>query len=37
MGSQMLILNSLDAAQDLLEKRGDNYSGRPYTVMMNKL
>ncbi|PVF96174.1 cytochrome P450 [Serendipita vermifera] len=37
MGTPMLILNSLEAAQDLLEKRGDIYSSRPYTIMMNKL
>ncbi|PVF96176.1 cytochrome P450 [Serendipita vermifera] len=37
MGTPMLILNSLNAVEDLIEKRGSIYSGRPYTVMANRL
>ncbi|PPQ83215.1 Dimethyltryptamine 4-hydroxylase (PsiH) [Psilocybe cyanescens] len=36
-GSEMIILNSLEAITDLLEKRGSIYSGRLESTMVNEL
>ena len=33
LGQPMVVLNSLQAAQDLLDKRSANYSDRPDSVM----
>jgi hypothetical protein len=33
LGTPMLVVNSLDTARDLMEKRGHIYSGRPKDVM----
>lgn len=35
LGSHIVVLNSLDAARDLLVKRGNLYSGRPMDMMNN--
>ncbi|EIW85639.1 cytochrome P450 [Coniophora puteana RWD-64-598 SS2] len=37
MGNNMLVLNSYQAANELLDKRGAVYSGRPRLVMLNEL
>lgn len=37
LGQPMLILNSLEACQDLLDKRSAKYSDRPRLVMVNEL
>lgn len=36
-GNPILILNSAAAASDLLEKRGGNYSSRPFRTMVTEL
>lgn len=36
-GTPMIILGSLEAAEELLGKRTNNYSGRPYSVMVMEL
>ncbi|GJJ16113.1 hypothetical protein Clacol_010392 [Clathrus columnatus] len=35
--NHVIVLNSAEATNDLLEKRGSIYSGRPYTVMLYEL
>lgn len=37
LGSHMLVLNSYEAARDLLEKKGGLYSNRPRFVVLNEL
>lgn len=37
LGNGILVLNTLDAVNDLLEKRANNYSDRPEFVMVGKL
>ncbi len=37
MGMPVLVINSLDIARELLDKRSVNYSNRPQSVMLNKL
>ncbi|KII86913.1 hypothetical protein PLICRDRAFT_273725 [Plicaturopsis crispa FD-325 SS-3] len=36
-GTPMIILNSSKAANDLLERRSSNYSGRPLSIMVSEL
>lgn len=35
--SPAIVLNSIDAARDLLDKRGSIYSARPRLVMLSEL
>ncbi|KAI0730583.1 cytochrome P450 [Earliella scabrosa] len=37
LGSHLLVLNSFEAARDLLDKKGALYSSRPRLVMINEL
>ena len=37
MGQPIIVLNSYQAAKDLLEKRGGIYSSRPRMVMLTEL
>lgn len=37
LGGPVLVLNSLEVANDLLDKRGGIYSSRPDGVMLRKL
>jgi hypothetical protein len=37
LGTRMVVLNSLSACNDLLEKRSSKYSGRPHSVMLAEL
>ncbi|KAF9526217.1 cytochrome P450 [Crepidotus variabilis] len=37
LGTDMVVLNSLDAARDLLEKRGSIYSDRPRFVLLSEM
>ncbi|EJD50523.1 cytochrome P450 [Auricularia subglabra TFB-10046 SS5] len=37
MWTHIIVLNSLEAAMDLLDKRGEIYSDRPQTTMLHKL
>lgn len=37
LGRPMIILNSFDAAKELLEKRGVNYSDRPRLVFIQEM
>jgi hypothetical protein len=37
LGSSVVILNSLDAANDLLDKRGNNYSDRPIFTVVGEM
>ncbi|PVF96182.1 cytochrome P450 [Serendipita vermifera] len=37
LGTSMIVCNSLEAVEELTVKRAHIYSGRPYTVMSNKL
>ena len=36
-GQPFVVLNSIDAARDLLDKRGSNYSSRPKSVLFEDL
>ena len=36
-GSPVLVLNSIEAARDLLDKRGSNYSDRARAVVHNEM
>ena len=36
-GSRLLVLNSFEAAHDLLDKKGALYSSRPRLVMINEM
>lgn len=36
-GSNILVINSYEAASDLLDKRGTSYADRPRMVMMGEL
>lgn len=37
LGSHLLVINSFDAARDLLEKKSSLYSSRPRLVLINEL
>ena len=37
LGKPIVILNSIDAAKELLEKRGVNYSDRPRLVFIQEM
>ena len=37
LGHHMVVLNSLRAAQDLLERRGSIYSDRPRFVLLSEM
>ena len=37
LGEDMVILNSVEVAKDLLERRSSIYSGRPRMPMLNEL
>ena len=37
LGRPAIILNTLQAARDLFEKSGTNFSDRPYFLVMNDL
>lgn len=37
LGNYILVLNSLEAIQDLLDKRGPNYSHRPVFTVVGEL
>ena len=36
-GKPVIVLNSIDAARDLMDKRGANYSDRPRVVAFNEM
>ena len=36
-GRPVVVLNSIDAVRDLLDKRGSNYSSRPKSVLYDDL
>ena len=36
-GQPIIVLNSIDAARDLLDKRSANYSDRPRLVVFNEM
>ena len=36
-GKPIVVLNSIDAARDLLDKKGSNFSDRPRAVAWNEL
>ncbi|PVF96178.1 cytochrome P450 [Serendipita vermifera] len=37
LGKQIIVCNSLEVAEELMGKRANIYSARPYTIMLNKL
>jgi hypothetical protein len=37
LGTSMLVINSLEIAKDLTEKKGHIYSGRPQNIMNNEV